>query len=68
MEGDSAEVEDEQEFEIDSIVGHAIKRGHMHFLVNWVGYDHSHNQYLPEEELKNATRLLKNYKTRHKLA
>ncbi len=67
MEADAVEVDEEQEFEIDSIVGHAAKRGRMHFLVKWVGYDHSHNQYLPEEELINAPKILRNYKRRHKL-
>ncbi len=55
-EPDAVEIEDEKEYEIDQIVGHALRQGQMHYLVTWVGYDQSHNQYLPESALGNAQR------------
>ena len=64
-EPDAIEVDDDQEYEIDRIVSHTVKHGRVYYLVTWVGYDDSHNQYLPETAFKNAQRLLCSYKRQH---
>ena len=48
-EPDTVEIEEVKEFEIDKIVGHTVKHGQMYYLVTWMGYNASHNQYLPED-------------------
>ena len=40
---DPVELEKYQEFEIEDIIGHAVRQGRMHYLVRWAGYDNSHN-------------------------
>ena len=48
------EVEGQEEFELDAILGHRKVRGSMQFLVSWKGYDDSENMWLSESELGNA--------------
>ena len=61
-EPDGVEVEDDKEYEVESIVSHVFRRGHLYYLVKWVGYDDSHNQYVPESSLANCQRILRAYK------
>ena len=69
MESDAVEIEEgeEPEYEIEAILSHRIRRGVVHYLVTWTGYDSSHNQYLPEEAFENAQRLLRSYKRQNNL-
>ena len=48
------EVEGQEEYEIDAIMGHRKVRGGMQYLVSWKGYDESENMWLPESELGNS--------------
>ena len=52
-EPDGIELDNQKEYEVDSIVSHAVRHGRLYYLVKWLGYDDSHNQYLPESELAN---------------
>ena len=56
MEPDAVELEDgeEPEYEIEAILSHQLRRGVVHYLVKWTGYDSSHNQYLPEEAFEHT--------------
>jgi len=67
-EPDGIELEDDTEFEVERIVTHVTRHGSLHYLVKWVGYDDSHNQYLPESALANSSRMLRAYKRAHNIA
>ena len=53
-EPDGIELEDDTEFEVERIVTHVTRQGSVFFLAKWVGYDDSHNLYLPESALANS--------------
>ena len=61
-ESDGLELDDDKEYEVDRILSHATRHGQLYYLVKWVGYDSSHNQYLPESALANSSRILRSYK------
>ena len=61
------EVEEELEFELDSIQAHQEHRGERQYLVSWRGYDDSENVWLAEPELVNAQEMLAQYKRAHGL-
>ena len=42
-ETDAVEIGEEEEFEVDQIIGHTVRQGQLYYLVTWVGYDASHN-------------------------
>ena len=68
--GDSVKIEDqdEKEYEVEDIIGHRVRQGgHTEYLVSWIGYDASHNQYLAEDALVNAKPLLRGYQRCHVL-
>ena len=67
-EPDGIELDEDTEFEVDRIVTHVTRQGIVFYLVKWVGYDDSHNQYLPESALANSSRLLRAYKRAHNIA
>ena len=56
-EPDGIELDEDTEFEVDRIVTHVTRQGNVFYLVKWVGYDDSHNQYLPESALATSSRL-----------
>ena len=55
-----AEVDD-AEYEIEKIIGHRSGRRGRQYLVQWCGYDATHNQWIHERILANAQELLKAY-------
>ena len=58
----------EEEYEIEAILRHKGKGERIQFLVKWLGYPDSENQWLPLRELKrNARELLDEYRARNKL-
>ena len=61
-------IEGEEEYEIEAIVTH---RGNTpkrrQYLVKWLGYPSSENQWLPEKELQHSKELLQEYKLLHHL-
>ena len=61
-------VEGEEEYEIEAILAHRGKGQRRQYLVKWLGYPSSENQWLPDKELqRNATNILNEYKSTHKL-
>ena len=56
------QVDGEEEWEIEAIVGHRTFRGQPQYLVAFVGFDVSENAWLAEEQLSNASDLLSAYK------
>lgn len=60
------EVDGESEYEVEDILDHRPTRGTMRYLVKWLGYDNSHNEWVKEEDL-HADAILSRYKTLHRL-
>src|SRR5215467_13112907 len=65
LEPPPEKIEGQEEYEIEGIINHKTQDGHLLFLVKWKGYDDTQNQWLKEEELKNATEYLEEYKATH---
>ena len=55
-----------EEFEVEAIINSRMHRGHLEFLVQWVGYDRP--TYQPFDDVKDATEALNNYFQRHPTA
>lgn len=49
------------EWEIDKILDHRVRRRHRQYLVHWKGYGFEENSWLDEKRLNNAQELLKKY-------
>ena len=65
---DPIKVEDaDAEYEVEKIVGHRSSRRGRQYLVQWCGYDATHNQWLTERELANAQELLSAYRRKNDL-
>jgi transposase InsO family protein len=63
------EVNGEEEWEPEAIIGHRKQRGGSYrYLVKWKEYPSSENSYEPEEHLANSKELLDAYKKRLNLA
>ena len=50
------------EFEVECILDERIRRNKKEFLVQWKGYDQSHNSWEPESYVANCNELLMEYK------
>ena len=57
----------EEEWEVESILSHRGTGTRRRFLIKWKGYGDNNNTWEPEENLKHARTMLKQYKKRHKL-
>ena len=56
-------IDNHEEYEVEAILSHRGNGNRRRYLVKWVGYPTSENQWLPEMELsRNATETLKDYK------
>ena len=58
---------DNDEWEVEAIIGHRRKHGKMTYQVKWKGYPTSENSWEPEAHLTNASELLTAYKDTHRL-
>ena len=68
---DPVELDTGPEFEVDAILRHRRVgrwRSRLEYLVSFVGYDSSHNEWLPAANLANASQLLNAYNRTHGLA
>ena len=60
-------IEDEEQWEVEAIVGHK-RRGCGHrYLVKWAGYLTSENTWQSAEDLKDASEILSDYQQLHQL-
>jgi hypothetical protein len=48
------EIEDEEEWLVDSVLDARVSHGKRMFLVRWEGYTREHDSWEPEENLENA--------------
>ena len=61
-------IEGEEEYEIEGIVAHKGQGARRKYLVKWLGYPTSENQWLPLKELtRNAQDILNSYNSQHNL-
>ena len=74
VQGQSSEVsdnesscsdEDEQEYEVEKIVGHKFVGGKLELMVQWVGYDSTENTWEPLSHLKNSQEKVSEYFQKH---
>ena len=57
------------EFEVENILDHKFDKNHRsQFLIRWKGYDEAHDTWEPESNLKNASKLLKDYKNTYQVS
>lgn len=61
------EVDGEEEYEVEAIVGHKFVRRRMLYLVKWSGYATSENSWQTEKDLLNSTDILTAYKQAHRI-
>ncbi len=59
-------VDGEPEQEVEDILNDRVRRGKRQFLVKWKGFPMEENEWLAEEDLTHAKRVLNKYKTRYK--
>lgn len=57
-----------QEYEIEKIVDHRRQSRDREYRVRWKGYDASKDSWLTKKELKNASRVLKQYHELYQLS
>ena len=62
------EVEGEPQYEVERLVRHREQRGGTRYLVRWTGYGPEHDEWVHEEELGHARRLLEDYKAANGLS
>jgi hypothetical protein len=60
LQPEDVALKDTGEFRVDSIIRHTgdpKRKSDMDFLVKWMGYDDSHNMWLPWSSLRNNPKL-----------
>ena len=55
-------VRGEEEYEVEKILQHKKENRKMYYLIRWKGYGREHDQWEPEANLKNAKKILREYK------
>jgi hypothetical protein len=60
-------IAEEEEYEVKAILAHKGMGKRRHYLVSWTGYLSANNEWIPEENLGNASEIMKAYKRKHKL-
>lgn len=61
------EVEGDLEYEVECILDHRFHRKRRQFLIKWLGYSAEHNSWEPETALENASEIVDQYKSTHRL-
>lgn len=59
------EVEGEEEYKVERILDSCFNRQRLEYLVQWKGYDASHNDWEPAVNIKNAAELVAKFHKRH---
>jgi hypothetical protein len=54
-------VEDEKQWEIEEIVDKRIKKNKTSYLVKWLEYSHSNNEWVKEEDMNNVKKTIKKF-------
>jgi hypothetical protein len=58
----------EEEWEVETILGHELRGEKMFFLVKWKGFENIWNSWEPESNLENSPAMLNDYRRRAGLA
>lgn len=59
------EINDDLEYEVESILDSCKYRNQFQYLVQWKGYDSRHNSWEPTTNLTHCTELINNFHTAH---
>lgn len=54
-------INDEEEWEVEEVLGRKTRKGEIFYKVKWVGYPEDYNQWLPEENMGNSKALTRQY-------
>jgi hypothetical protein len=60
-------INEEEEYEVKAILAHKGTGKQRRYLISWVSYSSASNEWIPEENLGNASKIMKAYKKKHKL-
>ena len=60
-------INNQEEYEIDTILAHKQKGKQRLYLIKWKGYGSNENTWEPEENLENSNETLKEYKRQHNI-
>lgn len=58
-------IEGEEEYKVEKILDSCFNRQHLEYLVQWKGYDASHNNWEPAANVKNAAELVAEFHKQH---
>lgn len=58
------ELEDEDEYEVEEVRDEKKIQGATHFLIKWKGWPSEYNQWVPQENMANATGAIDAYRKR----
>lgn len=61
------EVEGDLEYEVECILNHRFYRKRRQFLIKWLGYNAEQNSWEPKTALENASEIVDQYKSTHRL-
>jgi serine protease inhibitor len=54
-------VEDEKQWKIEEIVNKRIKNNKTNYLIKWLEYSHSNNEWMKEEDMSNVKKAIKKF-------
>lgn len=60
-------LEGKEEYEVEAILNHRIRRGKLQYLVKWLGYSTAESTWEPEQNLTHAETTLDDYKKTNQL-
>jgi hypothetical protein len=66
MRPEAIKVDGEEQYEVDRIVRHRMRRNKKQYLIKWTGYDNNDNTWEDADEVtRYAARIVKRYENSH---
>jgi hypothetical protein len=56
-------LDDEEEYEVEAVVDKTRSRGEVWYKVTWKGWPEEYDQWIPENEMANSKKLVKQYES-----
>jgi hypothetical protein len=54
-------IDDEEEYEVEEVIGKRQRQGIAYYLVKWKGWPKEYNQWVPEQDISNAKALVQDF-------